>query len=164
MENRVRIYFASDHAGFLLKGVLMEYVSTLGLAIDDLGPFELDPNDDYPDFISRLAAKVASEPGSRGIAIGGDGEGEAMVANRTKGIRAGVFYGPVKAFAPIDAEGDEGKDGFDLVRLMRAHNDANVLSLGARFVSGEEAREAVRVFLETPFSGNPRHIRRIGKF
>ena len=164
MEIRTRIYFASDHAGFLLKGVLMEYVSTLGLAIDDLGPFEIDPEDDYPDFVKRLADKVALEPGSRGIVVGGSGQGEAMVANRNPQVRALLFYGPVKAFAPIEAEGTESADGFDIVRLARRHNDANVLSLGARFVSGEEAREAVRVFLETQFSGSPRHARRISKF
>ncbi|HVX90327.1 MAG TPA: RpiB/LacA/LacB family sugar-phosphate isomerase [Candidatus Paceibacterota bacterium] len=161
---RPRLYFASDHAGFALKQALMEYASTLGCAVEDLGPFALDPADDYPDFVTPLAQKVATEHDARGVVIGGDGEGEAMCANRTKGVRAGVFYGGVRAFAPIDAEGAAGMDGFDLVRLMRRHNDANVLALGARFVSGEEAREAVRIFLETPFSGAERHIRRIAKF
>lgn len=164
MEQRVRIYFASDHAGFPLKEALMRYVSTLGIAIDDLGPFEIDPNDDYPDFVQRLTEKVANEPGSRGIVVGGSGQGEAMAANRVKGIRALLFYGPQKAFAPIEAEGTVAADGFDIVRLARKHNDANVLSLGSRFVSGEDAREAVRVFLETPFSGAERHVRRIAKF
>ncbi len=161
---RPRIYFGSDHAGFALKKALMEYASTLGCAVEDMGAFAPDPHDDYPDFVMPVAEKVAAEPGSRGVVVGGDGEGEAMAANRTKGVRAGVFYGGVRAFAPIDAEGDESKDGFDLVRLMRAHNDANILSLGARFVSGEEAREALRLFLETPFSGALRHARRIAKF
>lgn len=164
METRTRIYFASDHAGFLLKDALMNYVSTLGIAIDDLGPFEVDPEDDYPDFVARLTAKVAAEPGSRGIVVGGSGQGEAMAANRVPGIRALLFYGPTKAFAPIEAEGTPAADGFDIVRLARKHNDANVLSLGARFVSGEDAREAVRIFLETEFSNSERHVRRIGKF
>ncbi len=161
---RPRLYFASDHAGFALKQALMEYASTLGAAIDDLGPFEVNPDDDYPDFITPLAKKVASEEGARGVVIGGSGQGEAMAANRIPGIRAGVFYGSARAFAPIDAEGGEATDGFDLIRLMRAHNDANVLSLGARFLSGEEAREALQIFLTTPFSGKERHQRRINKF
>ena len=142
----------------------MRYVSTLGLAIDDLGPFELDPSDDYPDFVHRVTEKVASESGSRGIIVGGSGQGEAMAANRNPGIRALLFYGRATAFAPIEAEGTPPGDGFDIVRLSRRHNDANVLSLGARFVSGEDAREAVKVFLETDFSGEERHRRRIEKF
>lgn len=162
--DRTRVYFAADHAGFALKQALMEYASTLGLAVEDYGAFTLDMNDDYPDFVTKAAEKVAAEQGSRAIVIGGDGEGEAMAANRVKGVRAGVFYGPVGAFAPINAEGEAPTDGFDLVRLMRAHNDANVLSLGARFISGEDAREAVRIFLTTPFSGAERHARRIAKF
>lgn len=162
--DRTRVYFAADHAGFALKQALMDYVSTLGLAVEDYGAFAPEPNDDYPDFVTKAAEKVASEQGSRGIVIGGDGEGEAMAANRIKGVRAGVFYGGVNAFAPIDAEGKTPTDGFDVVRLMRAHNDANILSLGARFVSGEDAREAVRIFLTTPFSGAERHARRIAKF
>lgn len=161
---RPRLYFASDHAGFALKQALMEYASTLGAAIDDLGAFENNPEDDYPDFVRPLAEKVASEEGARGVVIGGSGQGEAMVANRISGVRAGVFYGGVRAFAPIDADATEGQDGFDLVRLMREHNDANVLSLGARFISGEEAREALHIFLTTPFSGKDRHQRRIAKF
>ena len=162
--DRPRVYFASDHAGFALKAALMAYVSTLGCSIEDCGAFALNSEDDYPDFVGPLAQKIAENPESRGIVIGGDGEGEAMVANRVKGVRAGVFYGGVRAFAPIDADGTAASDGFDLVRLTRMHNNANVLSLGARFISGEEAREAVRIFLETPFPAAPRHVRRIGKF
>ncbi|HVW71755.1 MAG TPA: RpiB/LacA/LacB family sugar-phosphate isomerase [Candidatus Paceibacterota bacterium] len=161
---RPRLYFASDHAGFALKQALMDYASTLGCAIEDMGPFALDPHDDYPDYVTPLAQKVAGEQDARGVVIGGDGEGEAMCANRVKGVRAAVFYGGVRAFAPIDADGSLGQDGFDLVRLARRHNDANILALGARFISGEEAREAVKVFLDTPFSGAERHVRRIGKF
>ena len=154
-----RLYFASDHAGFALKRVLMEYASTLGVAVEDIGPFELNPEDDYPDFVTLLAEKVAAEAGTRGVVIGASGQGEAMCANRVKGVRAGVFYGE-----PSRSQTDANGQSLGMVESMRAHNDANVLSLGARFVSEEEAREALRIFLETPFSGSARHLRRIGKF
>lgn len=164
METRTRIYFASDHAGFLLKQALINYVSALGFATDDLGPFAVDPEDDYPDFVARLASAVASEPGSSGIVVGGSGQGEAMAANRVSGIRAAMFYGPQCAILPLEENGSMDTDGFSIVRLARAHNDANVLSLGARFVSHEDAQEATHLFLTTPFSGSERHQRRIAKF
>lgn len=160
----MRVYFASDHAGFLLKQKLMAYVSGRGLAIEDLGPYAVDPEDDYPDFVARLAAKVSSEPESRGIVIGGSGQGEAMAANRVLGVRALLYYGPARAQAPVDAEGADSVDGFDIVRLARRHNNANVLSLGARFLTEEDACAATRVFLETDFLNSPRHVRRIAKF
>src|SRR5262249_36539680 len=131
---RPRLYFASDHAGFALKQALMAYVSTLGCAVEDMGAFALDPEDDYPDFVTPLARQVAADRSARGFIIGGDGEGEAMAANRVPGVRAALFYGSIRAFAPIDIEGTKAMDGFDIVRLSRRHNDANVLSLGARFV------------------------------
>ncbi|MEK7604745.1 MAG: RpiB/LacA/LacB family sugar-phosphate isomerase [Patescibacteria group bacterium] len=159
-----KIYFAADHAGFTLKNALIEHVRTRGYDVEDLGAFELNPEDDYPVFITPLAMRVAVEPLSRGIIIGGSGQGEAMCANRTEGVRAAVFYGPMRVTAALDIEGGHSEDGYDSVRLPRRHNDANVLSIGARFVSGDEADEAVRVFLETPFSKGPRHIRRIALY
>ena len=87
-----------------------------------------------------------------------------MCANRTSGVRAAVFYGPMRVTAALDIEGGRSVDGYDAVRLPRRHNDANVLAIGARFVSGDEADEAVRIFLDTPFSGSPRHARRLAKF
>ena len=158
------IFIASDHAGFALKNALIEHIRTLGYDIIDLGPSALDPEDDYPDYVTPLAKRVASEPESRGIIIGGSGQGEAMCANRIPGVRAAVFYGPRHVTAALDIEGDHSQDGFDAVRLPRRHNDANVLAIGARFVSGEGADEAVRIFLETPFSDSPRHARRLAKF
>lgn len=160
----MKIFIAADHAGFALKQALVEHVRTLGYEIEDMGPTELVPEDDYPDFMMPLAKRVASEPESRGIFVGGSGQGEAMCANRVKGIRAAVFYGPRHVTVALDIEGGRSEDGFDAVRLPRRHNDANVLSIGARFVSGDEADEAVRIFLETPFSGSPRHSRRLAKF
>lgn len=143
----MKVFIASDHAGFELKGTLAAFLRAQGHEIADLGPAALDPQDDYPDFIDPLAERVAAEKGSFGIAIGGSGEGEAMVANRVEGVRAAEYYGK----------------NLDIVRLAREHNDANLLSLGARFVSPGEAQEAVALFLSTPFSGDERHVRRIKK-
>ena len=165
-----KVYFASDHAGYDLKNALVAHVRTLGYEVEDLGAFALDPKDDYPDFITPCARKVAEEAArggaeaARGIIIGGSGQGEAMAANRVPGVRAAVFYGPMRVTVALDIEGGRSEDGYDAVRLPRRHNDANVLSIGARFVSGEEADKAVRIFLETPFSGAERHTRRLAKF
>ena len=158
------IFIASDHAGFALKNALIEHIRTLGYEIEDLGPSSLDPEDDYPDYMTPLAKRVADEVGARGIFVGGSGQGEAMCANRILGIRAAVFYGPRRATAALNIEGDNSEDGYDAVRLPRQHNDTNVLSIGARFIRGEEAIEAVRIFLETPFSTSTRHARRLAKF
>ncbi|MFZ2167460.1 MAG: RpiB/LacA/LacB family sugar-phosphate isomerase [Minisyncoccia bacterium] len=158
------VYFASDHAGLALKRALIDYVRTLGLKTEDMGAFAHDPEDDYPDFVTPLAKRVGDELGSRGIIIGGSGQGEAMCANRIPDVRAAVFYGPMRVTETLEIEGGRSEDGYDLVRLARRHNDANVLSIGARFVSGAEATEAVRLFLNTPFSESPRHARRLAKF
>ncbi len=160
----MKVYFAADHAGFNMKNALVEHVRTLGYEVVDLGARELDPEDDYPDHALALARAVAGDEGSRGILACGTGEGEAMAANRVNGIRASVFYGPRRATEALNIEGEHSKDGFDIVRLARRHNNANVLAIGARFVSGTEADEAVRLFLETPFSDSPRHARRLAKF
>ncbi|MDD3531312.1 MAG: RpiB/LacA/LacB family sugar-phosphate isomerase [Candidatus Pacebacteria bacterium] len=160
----MKVFFAADHAGYALKNALIEHVRTRGYEAEDLGAFALEPEDDYPDFMIPLAKRVAADPESVGIVVGGSGQGEAMCANRVKGVRAAVFYGPMHVTAALEIEGGRSEDGFDAVRLSRRHNDANVLSIGARFVSGDEADEAVRIFLDTPFSGSPRHARRIAKF
>ncbi|MDP4008839.1 MAG: RpiB/LacA/LacB family sugar-phosphate isomerase [bacterium] len=140
------IYLASDHAGFALKENIKEHLLSLGYVVEDGGAFEENPQDDYPDFIIPTARKVLEHPGSRGIVLGGSGQGEAMAANKVKGVRAAVYYG-----------GD-----LEIVRLARAHNNATVLSLGARFVSSKEAMEAVQLFLEEPFERG-RHEQRIEK-
>ena len=160
----MKIYIAADHAGFALKNALTEHIRTLGYEVEDMGALSLDKDDDYPDFMMPLAKRVADEVSARGIIVGGSGQGEAMCANRVPGVRAAVFYGPMRVTAALDIEGGHSEDGYDAVRLPRRHNDANVLSIGARFVSGDEADEAVRIFLETPFSGSARHARRLAKF
>lgn len=142
------IFLASDHAGYELKERLKNYLSSLGYEVEDCGAFEYDQGDDYPDFIFSAAKKVAENPlKNRAIILGGSGQGEAMAANRIKGVRAAVIY----------------SFNEDIIKLSRQHNDANVLSLGARFLSGEEAEAAVKLWLETPFSQEERHKRRIGK-
>lgn len=152
----MKIYIASDHAGFALKAALIPSVQTLGHTIEDLGAFKLDMNDDYPDFVKPLAMRVARESESCGIVIGASGEGEAIAANRIKGIRAVVYYGtPQKN--QTDAEGNI----LNLIQSTRAHNNANILSLGARFISEDDARETVALWLSTPFQKEERHMRRI---
>ncbi len=142
------IYLASDHAGFELKEKLKKYLVKLGYQIEDFGNFIYDENDDYTDFIRKTAEAVAANTeNSRGIILGGSGQGEAMVANRIKGVRAAIVYNYNE----------------DIIRLSREHNNANILSLGARFLSEEEAKKAVKLWLETPFSVEERHIRRINK-
>lgn len=156
----MKVYFASDHAGFDLKNTLLAYVrDELGLAVEDCGAHERDPKDDYPDFVRLAAAAVARKPeGSRAIVLGASGQGEAMMANRFKGVRAAVYYGD-----PNVHQRDAGGNELSLLESVRAHNDANVLSIGARFVSTDEAQRAVAAWLATEFSRDARHVRRIAK-
>lgn len=143
----MKIYIATDHAGFEMKNSIVEYIRSLGYSVEDMGALVYDSQDDYPDFIAPLAEKVALDVDSRGIIFGGSGQGEAIVANRVSGIRAVVYYGGT----------------LDIPRLAREHNNANVLSVGARFVSLEEIQQVVQIFLETEFIGEERHVRRITK-
>lgn len=143
----MRIYIGADHAGFKLKEKLIPFLKELGHEVEDKGAFEYNKDDDYPDFIKPVAEAVSEDKETRGIIIGKSGQGEAMCANRVKGARAMVWYGY-----------DVG-----MLRLSREHNDANILSLGAGFVNNEKAFDAVKYWLETPFSGDERHIRRIAK-
>lgn len=143
----MRIYIGTDHAGFELKENLVEFLRELGYEIEDMGAHSFEALDDYPDFIRPVAEAVAQDVNSRGIILGGSGQGEAMCANRVKGVRAAVYYG-----GPVD-----------IAVLSREHNDANILSLGARFVEASEAKEVVRLWLETAFSNEEKHSRRIKK-
>jgi len=158
------IFLGSDHAGFALKEKFKKYLTELGYQTKDLGNFVYDEKDDYPDFILPVARAVAADPErSRGIILGGSGQGEAMVANRIKGARAAVYYGSPE-FPEVKPRGKRGlTSGKDIIRLSREHNDANILSLAARFITEEEAKKAVKLWLETPFSKEERHIRRIKK-
>ena len=155
----MKIFIATDHGGFELKENLKPFLSELGHEVEDCGAFSFDKEDDYPDFITPCAEKVSTTPGSFGIIIGGSGQGEAMAANRIKGARAAVFYGEPSR-TQTDSEGKE----IDMIVSTRDHNDANILSLGARFLTEEEIKAKIQQFLATPFSNHPRHQRRINKF
>jgi|TARA_B100001964_G_C14209422_1_gene589759 ribose 5-phosphate isomerase B len=141
-----KIILATDHAGFKLKEEIKEFLANKGYEVDDVGAHSLDQEDDYPDFIIPAAKKVAKEQ-SRGIILGSSGQGEAIAANKVKGIRAALYYGK----------------NMDIVKLSRTHNNANILSLGAKFLSKEEAIKAVETWLETDFSNVERHKRRLKK-
>jgi ribose 5-phosphate isomerase B len=143
----MKVYLASDHAGFEYKEALAAYLGERSFEVEDLGPHTYSAEDDYPDLILPLALRVAGERGSFGIILGLSGQGEAMTANRIKGVRAAVYNGGSK----------------DIFALSRLHNDANVLSLGTKFLSQGEANEAALAWLQTPFSGEERHVRRIQK-
>ncbi len=145
--SHMKIFLASDHAGFALKEELRGFLLGLGYEVADMGAHRFDKNDDYPDFVRPVAERIAKEQDAFGIILGGSGEGEAMAANRMPGVRAAVWYG----------KNDR------IITLSREHNNANMLSIGARFVSIDEAKQATKLWLETPFSHEPRHQRRIDK-
>lgn len=139
------IYLASDHGGFELKEKLKSWLIERGTAGEDLGAYNLNPEDDYPDYIFPAAKKVVDNPGSLAIIIGRSGNGEVMVANKVFGIRAALCTSEAMA------------------KKAREDNDANILSLGADFISFEEAKKIVTTFLETHFSKAERHLRRLQK-
>lgn len=141
------LYIASDHAGFELKTELLKFFQEQKIDAEDCGAITYNDQDDYPDFIIPCAEKVVANPGSLGIVIGGSGQGEAIAANKVKGVRAALWYGGNK----------------DIITLSKEHNNANVLSLGARFITVEEAKEAVLLWLKTKFSEEKRHVRRLEK-
>lgn len=143
------IYFATDHAGLEQKDLLIKFVKEeLDYDVVDCGAHSYDPLDDYPDFIHEAAKCVAESPKDRvAIIFGKSGNGEAMAANRHPGVRAAHYYG----------------GALDIISLSREHNDANVLSLGAGFLSFEEMKEAITLWLKTDFTGEERHVRRIKK-
>ncbi|MFQ6605775.1 MAG: RpiB/LacA/LacB family sugar-phosphate isomerase [Fidelibacterota bacterium] len=143
---KIKIILATDHAGFELKENVKDWLQSEGYTVEDFGAFEYDGDDDYPDYIQPAARVVAHSPGAMGIIFGGSGQGEAMAANRVKGARAAVYY-----------DGPEA-----IVRLSRQHNNANILSLGARFISFAKARDVIALWLKEPFAGE-RHERRIRK-
>jgi ribose 5-phosphate isomerase B len=139
----MRVHLGSDHAGFELKAHLAERLAADGHDVVDHGPVEYDPVDDYPPYVMRAALAVVNDPGSLGVVIGGSGNGEQIAANKVRGVRAALAWND------------------DTASLGREHNDANVVAVGARMHSLDEATRLVLRFLETPFSGDPRHVRRM---
>ena len=142
----MKVHLATDHAGLELKDKIKLYLIDLGHEVIDHGAYEFDALDDYPDFIFPCAKAVAEDQESRGIILGGSGQGEAMAANRIKGIRAAVFY--------------NGTD--EIIKLSRQHNNANILSLGARFMTEEEIYRIIKIWFDEDFEGG-RHQKRIEK-
>ena len=157
----MHIYFAGDHAGFELKKELMAFVRARGHEVEDVGPFTYTKGDDYPDYVIPLALKVVAQARNyadstqndaemeevRGIVVAGSGQGEIIAMNRIPGARAALL-------CPC---------GEDLIRASRDHNDSNILAIGARFVPPEEIEKGIILWLDTPFSGEERHIRRLRK-
>ena len=139
----MRVFLGSDHAGYELKRHLVGWLAAGGHEPVDCGPAEFDAVDDYPPFVLRAAERTAAEPGSFGIVLGGSGNGEAIAANKAEGVRAALAWSEETA------------------RLAREHNDANVISIGARMHDADTATGFVEIFLTTPFSGEERHVRRI---
>jgi ribose 5-phosphate isomerase B len=159
----MNIALSTDHAGFDRLKKLAEYLRSLGHTCHDYGPSAFNVEDDYPDFIFPAAQSVARSECDLGIIMGSSGQGEAMVANRVKGVRCALYYGPSPVVASVDAEGHSAQDAFEILRLSRQHNNANMLSLAARFLSQSEIEQAVTIWLETPFSNIERHARRVQK-
>jgi ribose 5-phosphate isomerase B len=159
----MKIALATDHAGYKEVQSVETYIKSLGHECVYFGPTEYDPGDDYPDFIFPAAQAVARGECDKGIIFGGSGQGEAIAANRVKGVRCALFYGAVSTDQPINAEGERSDDPYILLRLSREHNNSNMLSLGARFLSDTHVQEAISVWLETPDADNERHLRRIEK-
>ena len=139
----MKVFLASDHAGFELKEEVKKDLLDQNYDVQDCGAFSFDKDDDYPDLIAKAAENVSENPASKGIVFGKSGAGEAITANKIKNIRAFVGFSE------------------DNVRLAREHNDANVLSLGSEFVNITRAKNLARIFLETLFSNEERHARRI---
>ena len=139
----MRVYLGSDHAGFELKVHLANHLAKQGYELVDVGPHVFDPDDDYPAFCLHTGDRVVNDPGSLGVVIGGSGNGEQIAANKVAGVRAALAWSEETA------------------QLAREHNNANIVSIGARMHSVEEATRFVGVFLSTPFSGLERHERRI---
>jgi ribose 5-phosphate isomerase B len=163
MINIKKIHIGADHAGFELKETLRKFLEMQEYEVFDHGAYEYDEDDDYPDFIFPVAKNVVIDSDAVGIVIGGSGQGEAIAANRVRGVRAAVFNDQYNPAVNFDESDDNDREIPNEIILSRQHNDSNVLSLGARFLTDQEAIDAVSLWLETEFSGEERHIRRLDK-
>lgn len=143
MLARMRVHLASDHAGFELKQHLAEHLAAQGHDVVDHGAATYDAQDDYPPFCVSAGEAVVADPGSLGVVIGGSGNGEQIAANKVKGVRAALAW------------------SLETAKLGRRHNNANVVAVGGRMHTLDEATALVETFLAEPFSEDPRHVRRI---
>lgn len=154
----MKIYLGTDHAGFEAKEKVNNFLVSGGHEVVDCGAYTFDANDDYPDFISKVGEAISKDSTSFGFVFGGSGHGEAICANRYPHVRAVVYYG-----GEIKEQEDAGGKMLGIIASAREHNNANVLSLGVRFLTDEEILRVINIFLKTPFSGDERHVRRINK-
>jgi ribose 5-phosphate isomerase B len=141
----MRVHLGSDHAGLELKQHLAKHLAAGGHEVVDHGPHEYDPEDDYPPYCLRTGVAVVADPGSLAVVIGGSGNGEQIAANKVQGVRAALAW------------------SLQTATLARLHNDANVIAIGARMTSADDAVTFVDAFVGQPFSGDPRHARRIAE-
>ena len=141
----MRVHLATDHAGLEFKDELTKHLQHRGFEVVDHGAYEYDAEDDYPGFCIAAAQAVAAEPGSLGVVFGGSGNGEQIAANKVKGVRAALAWSIATA------------------QLAKEHNNANVVSIGGRLHSIEDCKAIIDAFIETPFSNDERHVRRINK-
>ena len=139
----MRVHIAADHAGYELKAIAITHLENNGHEVIDHGALTYDPQDDYPSFCFEAAQATVNDPGSLGIVIGGSGNGEQIAANKVRGVRAALAW------------------NLQTARLAREHNNANVVGIGARMHTSEEALEIIDAFLAEPYSNEPRHQRRI---
>ncbi len=159
----MKVYLATDHAGFEIKNKVAELLKKEGYDVEDCGPEAYDKDDDYPDFISKAAKKVSETPDDFGIVFGGSGQGEAIVANKFNNVRCALFYGPVIPPIATDITGKTSDDPYEMLRLTREHNNSNMLSIGVRFMTEADTMNAIKLFLSSKYSGEERHARRIDK-
>ncbi len=160
----MKIFLASDHAGFDFKNQIKEFLISKNYEVEDCGPDHFDKNDDYPDFVSKAAEAVSENPESSvGILCANTGQAEAILANKYKNVRCALFYAPAIAVGTVDVTGRKSTDPFEIINLAREHNNANMLSLSGKFMDLKTAKEAIDRFLSTPFPGDERHVRRINK-
>ncbi len=159
----MKIFLGTDHTGIELKNAVKDFLEKAGHDVHDCGAYEYDKDDDYPDVISKAAEGVSETEGSYGFIFGGSGQGEQMTANKYPGVRCALFYAPAVPTTTVDISGKESHDPFEIIRLTRQHNYANMLSLAVRFLTKEDVLMAVKLFLETPISHEERHVRRVEK-
>lgn len=160
----MKIYLGADHAGFEAKEEVKKFLIKNSYEIEDCGAYQFDKTDDYPDFISKAAKLVSADPeNSRAIIFGRSGQAEAMLANKYKGVRAVLVYAPAVPLGAADVTGRVSENPWEMIRLTREHNNANVLSIGAVFLNVQDVLKIVKLWLEEPFPADERHVRRLAK-
>jgi ribose 5-phosphate isomerase B len=159
----VKIALSTDHAGYERLKKLKEGLELAGYACHDFGPAQFNVDDDYPDYIKPACESILAGGCQLGVIFGGSGQGEAMAANRFKGIRCMVWYGPSVPIEAVNAEGMMSSDPYELLKLSREHNNANMISIAGRFVNDDETLKVVVKWLNESFKNEERHQRRITK-